>query len=302
VVSIIGVLANLYMIARLLPNYYYSDNISLVTLSLTDLLVCLTVMARRVMVVYLDQESLNTMYPRLLPYLVPIEKGTLVLASLTFMIYAGGRHLKSVEKQQYRCVNTLVFSVCVSCLVMAFSFFELMTTEMTGEEVELEMMESNVTVNMTEMIIEDDNLVNVHTELFSHPTYAQIVRLLFNFVASQISVIFVLPVIFLHTQNLNKIKRKMKMRQDIDRLLPVLSFTIILLCLPYLVNFLAEIALYSPTPIMKRVAILCLTLGSASKIIFYAFLDKSLYKELFCRRNNHHILIPLSSSVVVPRR
>ena len=51
----------------------------------------------------------------------------------------------------------------------------------------MEMMESNVTVNMTEMIIEDDTLVNVHTELFSHPTYAQIVRLLFNFVASQVS-------------------------------------------------------------------------------------------------------------------
>ena len=84
-------------------------------------------------------------------------------------------------------MNTLVFSVCVSCLVMAFSFFELETTEMTGEVVEMEMMESNVTVNMTEMVIEDDNLVNVHTQLFSHPTYAQIVRLLFNFVASQVS-------------------------------------------------------------------------------------------------------------------
>ena len=58
---------------------------------------------------------------------------------------------------------------------------------MTGEEVKMEMVESNVTVNMTEMVIEDDNLVNVHTQLFSHPTYAQIVRLLFNFVASQVS-------------------------------------------------------------------------------------------------------------------
>jgi len=264
-----------------LPNHYYSDNISLVTLSLTDLIVCLMVLARRSSVVYLDQQSLNNIFPRMLPYLVPIEKGSLVLASLTFMIFAGGRHLKSVEKRQYSCVNTLVFSVCISCLVMAFSFFELQTTEMTKDEVEMEILESNVTVNMTQMILEKENLVNVHTELFSDPTYAQIVRLLFNFVASQISVIFVLPVIFLHTQNLNKIKRKMKMRQDIDRLLPVLSFTIILLCLPYLVNFLAEIALYSPTPIMKRVAILCLALGSASKMFFYALLDKSLTKKCF---------------------
>ena len=92
-----------------------------------------------------------------------------------------------VEKRQYSCVNTLVFSVCISCLVMAFSFFELQTTEMTKDEVEMEILESNVTVNMTQMILEKENLVNVHTELFSDPTYAQIVRLLFNFVASQVS-------------------------------------------------------------------------------------------------------------------
>ena len=91
-----------------------------------------------------------------------------------------------VEKRQYSCVNTLVFSVCISCLVMAFSFFELQTTEMTKDEVEMEILESNVTVNMTQMILEKKNLVNVHTELFSDPTYAQIVRLLFNFVASQV--------------------------------------------------------------------------------------------------------------------
>ena len=58
---------------------------------------------------------------------------------------------------------------------------------MTAEEIEMELEMNNVTVDMSELLInEDNNTVAVHTELFNDATYSQLVRLLFNFMTSQV--------------------------------------------------------------------------------------------------------------------
>ena len=58
---------------------------------------------------------------------------------------------------------------------------------MTAEEIEMELEMNNVTVDMSELLInEDNNTVAVHTELFNDVTYSQLVRLLFNFMTSQV--------------------------------------------------------------------------------------------------------------------
>ena len=58
---------------------------------------------------------------------------------------------------------------------------------MTAEEIKMELEMNNVTVDMAELlIVEDNNTVAVHTELFNDVTYSQLVRLLFNFMSSQV--------------------------------------------------------------------------------------------------------------------
>ena len=64
---------------------------------------------------------------------------------------------------------------------------------MTRAEVEaaLQQLElaSNVTVEVGQLLVSASNTVLVHTPLFRHPTYSQLVRLLFNFMASQASLV-----------------------------------------------------------------------------------------------------------------
>ena len=68
--------------------------------------------------------------------------------------------------------------------------------------------------------------------------------------------------------------------QDADRLTPALTMFMMILYLPYLINFVAEIALYPPTIMMHRIATLCLNIGAASKIVFYITCDKHLANDL----------------------
>ena len=87
-------------------------------------------------------------------------------------------------------------------------------------------------------------MVLEHTDLFNHPTYSQLVRLLFNFMTSQVRVkiigflldiifcvlqvatIWVLPVVFLHSCKLNKIKKKQKLHRDVDLLTPMMALMV----------------------------------------------------------------------------
>ena len=67
------------------------------------------------------------------------------------------------------------------------SFFELETVNMTGDEIKMELEANNVTVDMSKLLInEENNTVAVHTNLFYDSTYSQLVRLLFNFMSSQV--------------------------------------------------------------------------------------------------------------------
>merc|ERR1719391_1417078 len=147
---------------------------------------------------------------------------------------------------------------------------------MTKEEIEQELIETNATSNISHLILQEENMVIKHTDLFNHPTYSQLVRLLFNFMTSQVATIWVLPVVFLHSWNLNKIKKKQKLHRDIDHLTPTMTLMVMLFSAPYLVNFVAEIALFPPTTLMRRIAVLSLTIVASCKIIFYFFFDKCI--------------------------
>ena len=77
----------------------------------------------------------------------------------------------------------------ISILITVSSYFELETVNMTGEEIRIELEVNNVTVDMDELLIPAENYtVAVHTELFSDVTYSQLVRLLFNFMSSQVRI------------------------------------------------------------------------------------------------------------------
>ena len=82
-----------------------------------------------------------------------------------------------------------MFVICISTLISLATYFELETREMTREDIELELFNTNNTEAMEEMMISDEdlNLVSTRADIFFHPTYSQIVRLLFNFMASQVS-------------------------------------------------------------------------------------------------------------------
>ena len=75
----------------------------------------------------------------------------------------------------------------ISILITVSSFFELETVNMTEEEIKMELEANNVTVDMRKLLInEENNTVAVHTNLFYDSTYSQLVRLLFNFMSSQV--------------------------------------------------------------------------------------------------------------------
>ena len=62
---------------------------------------------------------------------------------------------------------------------------------MTSEQIEEELINFNRTEYLEQLIL-DENVtsVNIHNDIFFHPTYSQIVRLLFNFMASQVVIKF----------------------------------------------------------------------------------------------------------------
>ena len=79
-------------------------------------------------------------------------------------------------------------------MVSLCDYVQVATVPMTRAEVEaaLQQLElaSNVTVEAGQLLVSASNTVLVHTPLFRHPTYSQLVRLLFNFMASQASVVY----------------------------------------------------------------------------------------------------------------
>ena len=101
--------------------------------------------------------------------------------------------------------------------------------------------------------------------------------------------VWILPVILLHSHHLNSVRRKRRRRHETDTLTPALTLVTIILSVPGLVNFVAEIALFQPTLLMHRLATLCLNLASTCKIVFYLSCDKHLRSDLLC--SNDRILV-----------
>ena len=92
-----------------------------------------------------------------------------------------------IERKSYRCLNATIFCVIISILITVSCFFELETVNMTGDEIKMELEVNNVTIDMSKLLInEENNTVAVHTKLFYDSTYSQLVRLLFNFMSSQV--------------------------------------------------------------------------------------------------------------------
>jgi len=289
-VTTIGIFCNIFTISRLFSRHISSEYMQIIIVSIADLLVCLIIGLKRGLLVHLPAEMLIKVAPYLILYCTPIEMGFLTLSSLAFLVFICGRHLRLVEKHMYKCVNPMLFCVCISGLLASSKFFELESRMMTKEEIENELLETNATVNISQLILQEENMVIEHTDLFNHPTYSQLVRLLFNFMTSQVATIWVLPVVFLHSCKLNKIKKKQKLHRDVDLLTPMMTLMVMVFSAPYLVNFVAEIALYPPTTLMRRIAVLCLTIVASCKIIFYFLFDKSVARDLFQR--NNHVLVP----------
>ena len=57
----------------------------------------------------------------------------------------------------YKCVNPMLFCVCVSGLLASSKFFELESRMMTKEEIENELLEANATVNISQLILQVNN-------------------------------------------------------------------------------------------------------------------------------------------------
>ena len=54
----------------------------------------------------------------------------------------------------YKCVNPMLFCVCISGLLASSKFFELESRMMTKEEIENELLEANATVNISQLILQ----------------------------------------------------------------------------------------------------------------------------------------------------
>ena len=111
-----------------------------------------------------------------------------------------------------------------------------------------------------------------------------------KYIYFQVAVIWILPVIFLHSRYLNKIKRKRKLVRQVDRLTPALAVTVMLLSAPHLANSVSTIALYPPAPLMLRVAALCLAAAASVKLFLYLALDAELARALLS--SHTHTLVP----------
>lgn len=273
-ISCFGILSNLYLISRLAVKCTTSECRLMGILAVTDLLVLVVLGLTRAPLVFAGPAWTHNLSPTLMFYLLPLEKGILTFSSFMFLIFAGERFLQTAEQRTYTCINTILFCAGMSALITAATYLELDLQTLTLDEVEEEVGVAASSL----LVLSEENLVVSHTELFHDTTYSQLVRLLLNFICSQVSVVWFLPIIFLQSKHLNQLNRKYRRRRDL--LTPVISLLYILLSSPNLAVLLYDILLYQPPPLLVRLSVLCLALISAVKLTLYLSLDKSLRREL----------------------
>jgi len=270
--SCLGALLNTYLIFRLpCSSHHHQPDDSMLRLQAgADLVLLYVLLLRRMPPIFLDTAFISSIFPHILLYSPALETGLTALASLFFLILVGGRHLRQVETRTYTCLNTVLFSLAIATMVTVPAMFEVELVTMDREAIE-------ESVNTT-MQLSEKNLVILHTDMYYHKTYKDLFRMLFNFLTSQVAVIWVLPIIFLHSKNVYKLNKKRRKQTDI--LTPIISLFFILFSLPELAVFLTQILLYQPAVLLVRVSGLCLACIASLKPLLYLSLDRNLRRDL----------------------
>ena len=191
-----------------------------------------------------------------------------------------------MERKSYNCLNTIIFSVGLACAVTAPALFEVELSDMSRDDIEEHLTGFNTTLTLSE-----DNLVILHTDMYHQKTYKDMFRMLFNFLTSQVAVIWILPIVFLHSKDVYTLNKKRKNPSDL--LTPIISLFFIIFSIPELAVFMIHILLYQPPDLLVRVSGLCLASIASFKIVFYLVFDKSLRRDLsLIRRYRRRIAVP----------
>jgi len=273
VISCLGAILNTFLIFRLPCSSGSADDSILRLQSGVDLLLLYILALRRIPLILLDPVFTSTIFPYILLYVPAIEAGVTTLSSFFFIIFVGGRHLRQMERKSYKCLNTILFSIALAFAVTVPALFEIEIMDMSRDDIEENLPNMNTTISVSE-----DNLVILHTDMFHQKTYKDMFRMLFNFLTSQVAVVWILPILFLHSRNVYTLNKKRKNPSDL--LTPIISLFFILFSLPQLSVFMIHILLYQPPDLLIRVSGLCLACIASFKIIFYLIFDSSLRRDL----------------------
>jgi len=191
-----------------------------------------------------------------------------------------------LESKNYKCVNTIIFSIILAFAVTVPAAFETEIQEMSREEIEENISTMNTTIRLSE-----NNLVIIHTDLHHDKIYKDLFRMLFNFLTSQVAVIWILPVLFLHSKDVFTLNKKRRNPRDL--LIPVISVFFIIFSLPQLAVFFIHILLYQPPQLLIRVSGLCLAIIASFKVLFYLACDRSIRRSLsICSCSRRRIAVP----------
>ena len=196
-----------------------------------------------------------------------------------------------IERKNYKCVSTVIFSIILAFAVTVPTVFETEIEEMSREAIEENIFALNITIRLSE-----DNLVLLHTDMYHHKTYKDMFRMLFNFLTSQVpdnltiharyillllvqvAVVWILPVMFLHSRNVYTINKKMLNPHDL--LIPIISLFFIIFSLPQLALFMIHILLYQTPDLLVRLSGLSLAGLASFKVVFYLIFDRNLRRDL----------------------
>jgi len=281
-VSTLGFLMNFVILLKL-PCDTKTQNFIIRCLAAVDSLLILEILVQKLPLLLLDQNSvlLQETFPYLLLACLPLHRVLVTFSSFLLLILVGWRHLNQMERSDYRCLNPIIFSLCLALTVGLPKILETDVMALNASELQ--------TLHLMEDFEGHQVLVVTHTHLFHLKTFKDLFRMLFTFLASQITTIWFLPIIFLHSLSTNGIYKKLRKKRD--PLTPILAFLAILLSLPFLVIFSYKILLSTPPHLLFSADFLCLTLFSSLKLPLY-LLDSALAFQLSFIRNYRALARP----------
>ena len=273
VVCCLGAILNTYLVFRLPCSSTTTDDSILRLLAGADMVLLYVLLIRRIPPIFLDTVFLSTIFPYILLYCPALETGLTTLTSLLFLVMVGARHLRQVETRNYKCLHTVIFMIAMAIVVTVPAMFEVELVEMSKDTIEENIGELNISMELSQ-----ENSVILHTDMYYHKTYKDLFRMLFNFLTSQVAVIWILPIIFLHSKNVYKLNKKRRMKSD--SLTPVISLFFIIFSLPQLSVLMTRILLYQPPHLLVRVAGLCLACIASLKTLLYLSFDQDIRRHL----------------------